>query len=106
MRSRRWTGLRQQQHSQFQHDFRVAGACTITHAGTCALAGGGIISKYKRHIHMHIWHANGYTHTYTYTHNHTSTHPHIHAHTRVSVLLSARKGWHPFPLEPIRQVCM
>ena len=48
-----------------------------------------------RHIHTHIRH----THTLTHTHTHTRTHTYGY-----SVLLSARKGWPLFPLEPIRQI--
>ena len=103
MRRRRWTGLRQQQHSQFQQGFRVAGACTITHAGTCALAGGGIISEHGgifTHTYVTLTHTHTHSHTYTYTYTYTHAHTHTYGY---SVLLSARKGWPLFPLEPIRQ---
>ena len=61
--------------------------------------------------HTHTAHTHKYT--LTHTHAHTTTHIHIHArtytqtHTQThgySVLLSARKGWPLFPLEPIRQI--
>ena len=81
MRRRWWTGLRQQQHSQFQHSFRVAGACTITHAGTCALAGGGIISEHGG-IFTHTYGTHTPTHTHTHAHTHIHTHIHIHIHAR------------------------
>ena len=75
---RRWTGLRQQQHSQFQQGFRVAGAA----AGTCALAGGGIISEHGGiFTHTYGTHTHSHTHIHTCTHTHTHTHTHTYTYT-------------------------